>query len=64
MRVVIEAAIEEDAIEEFLTLIRDFDRAHPNGLIRLLSLDGSMTVDEVSQMMQRLEMPHLAVRSQ
>ena len=54
----IQFAVEDDAkLEELLTLIIEFDRAHPNGLFRIASIGGEATVDEIKAVMQRLGLP-------
>jgi hypothetical protein len=53
----IQFAVEDDNLEELLTMIRDFDRTHPNGLFKIASIGGDRTVDEMKAVMQRLGLP-------
>jgi hypothetical protein len=59
IRITVEAAIENNQLEEFLTLIRNFDRSHPNGLFRMTSMGGDMKMDEIKAMLTRLGLPIL-----
>jgi len=57
IRLSIEAAVEDEHLEEFLTLLVKFDRSHPNGLMRMLSLGGDMSMDDIKALFARLNLP-------
>ena len=58
----IEADIPDERIEEFLTLIRTFDRANPGCHFKVICENGNHTVEEMEAMVARLDFPIILTR--
>ena len=59
IKVNIEADINEDELEIFLTAIRVFDKAFPGNHFKIASNGGSKSLDEMKAMLDRLDLPIL-----
>jgi hypothetical protein len=59
-RITIEARMADDrVVEEFLTMIKQFNDDHPDDLFRLAGIAGDTTVEQMKRIFERVGLTHI-----